>query len=99
MSAPRGKRAGAQDDVPDGADAGLAQALETRVAPRTSCGGRPTAIAPRLTFATSLGIEDCVVIDMIARARLPIDLFTLDTGLLFPETYALWEQHRSSATA
>ena len=44
----------------------------------------------RLTFATSLGIEDCVVTDMIARRRLPLDLFTLDTGLLFPETYTLW---------
>jgi phosphoadenosine phosphosulfate reductase len=48
--------------------------------------------APRLTFAASLGLEDCVVIDMIARAGLPIDLFTLDTGLLFPETYALKER-------
>src|SRR4029453_9903216 len=48
--------------------------------------------APRLTFATSLGIEDCVVTDLIARARLPIDLFTLDTGLLFPESYALWNR-------
>jgi phosphoadenylyl-sulfate reductase (thioredoxin) len=46
--------------------------------------------APRLTFATSLGIEDCVVTDLIARRGLPIQLFTLDTGLLFPETYALW---------
>ena len=46
--------------------------------------------APKLTFATSLGIEDCVVTDLIARARLPIELFTLDTGLLFPESYALW---------
>ena len=46
--------------------------------------------APRLTFATSLGIEDCIVTDLIARARLPIELFTLDTGLLFPESYALW---------
>jgi phosphoadenylyl-sulfate reductase (thioredoxin) len=45
-----------------------------------------------LTFATSLGIEDCVVTDMIARQGLPIDLFTLDTQLLFPETYALWER-------
>jgi phosphoadenosine phosphosulfate reductase len=44
---------------------------------------------PGLTFATSLGIEDCVVTDLIARQSLPIDLFTLDTGLLFPETYAL----------
>lgn len=48
-----------------------------------------TRYAPSLTFAASLGLEDCVVIDMIGRARLPIDIFTLDTGLLFPETYAL----------
>jgi phosphoadenylyl-sulfate reductase (thioredoxin) len=48
--------------------------------------------APRLTFATSLGIEDCIVTALIARARLPIDLFTLDTGLLFPESYALWSR-------
>jgi len=46
----------------------------------------------KLTFATSLGIEDCVVTDMIARQSLPVALFTLDTGLLFPETYALKEQ-------
>ena len=45
--------------------------------------------APRLTFAASLGLEDCAVIDLIGRASLPIDLFTLDTGLLFPETYEL----------
>src|SRR5215510_10017376 len=48
--------------------------------------------APRLTFATSLGIEDCVVTDLIARAGLPIEIFTLDTGLLFPESYALWSR-------
>jgi phosphoadenylyl-sulfate reductase (thioredoxin) len=33
-----------------------------------------------------------VVTDMIARQGLPVDLFTLDTQLLFPETYRLWEQ-------
>src|SRR5262245_55245096 len=49
----------------------------------------------RLTFATSLGIEDCVVTDMIARQGLSIDLFTLDTQLLFPETYKLWEEIES----
>lgn len=48
--------------------------------------------APRLTFATSLGIEDCVVTDLIARASLPVQLFTLDTGLLFAESYALWNR-------
>jgi len=45
--------------------------------------------APKLTFATSLGLEDVVLLDMIAKQSLPIDLFTLDTGLLFPEAYEL----------
>src|SRR4026207_1676888 len=48
--------------------------------------------AARLTLATSLGVEDCVVTDLIARAGLPVQLFTLDTGLLFPESDALWKQ-------
>lgn len=47
---------------------------------------------PKLTFATGFGAEGCVIIDLIARHQLPIDLFTLDTGVLFPETYALWRQ-------
>lgn len=42
-----------------------------------------------LVFATSLAAEDQVITDMIARSRLPIPLVTLDTGRLFPETYAL----------
>jgi len=48
--------------------------------------------APRLTFATGFGIEGCAIIDMVARAALPVDLFTLDTGLLFPETYEVWRR-------
>ena len=47
---------------------------------------------PRLTFATGFGAEGCVLIDLIARARLPIDVFSLDTGVLFPETYELWRR-------
>ena len=47
---------------------------------------------PRLTFATGFGAEGCVIIDLIGRHKLPIDIFTLDTGVLFPETYALWKQ-------
>lgn len=46
--------------------------------------------APRLTFATGFGVEGCVILHLIAKERLPVDVFTLDTGLLFPETYALW---------
>jgi phosphoadenylyl-sulfate reductase (thioredoxin) len=47
---------------------------------------------PRVSFATGFGAEGCVLIDMVARHGLPIELFTLDTGVLFPETYALWRR-------
>lgn len=47
---------------------------------------------PRMTFATGFGVEGCCLIDMVGRNKLPIDLFTLDTGLLFPETYDLWKR-------
>ena len=47
---------------------------------------------PRITFATGFGVEGCALIDVIARHALPIDLFTLDTGLLFPETLDLWRR-------
>jgi len=46
--------------------------------------------APRLAFATGFGPEGLVLFDLIARHRLDVDIFTLDTGLLFPETYRLW---------
>ena len=49
-------------------------------------------LGEKLTFATGFGAEGCVIIDLIARNHLPIDIFSLDTGLLFPETYALWRQ-------
>ena len=49
-------------------------------------------IGPKLTFATGFGAEGCVIIDLIARNNLPVDVFTLDTGLLFPETYDLWKR-------
>jgi phosphoadenosine phosphosulfate reductase len=42
-----------------------------------------------LTFATSLGEEDQVITDMIAKAAPGIGIFTLDTGRLFAESYEL----------
>jgi thioredoxin-dependent adenylylsulfate APS reductase len=51
-----------------------------------------TAHFSRVSLATGFGAEGCVLIDMAARHRLPIDLFTLDTGLLFPETHDLWRR-------
>lgn len=47
------------------------------------------AFGARLTFATSLGEEDQVITDMIAKVAPDIEIFTLDTGRLFPETYDL----------
>lgn len=45
--------------------------------------------AGRIVQATSLGAEDMVVTDLIARHRLPIAIATLDTGRLHDETVAL----------
>ena len=43
----------------------------------------------KLTFASSLGEEDQVITDMIAGVAPDIEIFTLDTGRLFQETYEL----------
>ena len=47
---------------------------------------------PRIGFATGFGPEGCVLVDLIGRHHLPVRVFTLDTGLLFPETHALWRR-------
>lgn len=49
----------------------------------------------RLTMATGFGVEGAVLIDLSAREDLTIDVFTLDTGLFFPETYAFWKRLES----
>jgi phosphoadenosine phosphosulfate reductase len=51
------------------------------------------AYAPAV-FASSFGAEDMVVLDLIARARLPIRVFTLDTGRLPQETHDLIHRAR-----
>lgn len=43
-------------------------------------------------FSTSFGIEDQVITHLIGQQPLPITLFTLDTGRLFPETYSVWSR-------
>lgn len=48
----------------------------------------------RITFASSLGEEDQVLTDMIARFAPDIEIFTLDTGRLFEETYTLLDKTR-----
>jgi phosphoadenosine phosphosulfate reductase len=41
-------------------------------------------------FSTSFGLEDQAITHIIASAGLPVSIFTLDTGRLFPETYSTW---------
>lgn len=47
----------------------------------------------RIVFSTSFGIEDQVITHAIFNQKLKnIEAFTLDTGRLFPETYATWDK-------
>ena len=45
-----------------------------------------------VTFSTSLGLEDQLITHEIAVTHLPISIFTLDTGRLFEQTYALLQK-------
>jgi len=46
----------------------------------------------KIKFSTSLGQEDQVLTDIIARHRLDIQVFTIDTGRLFNESYDTLEK-------
>ncbi len=48
-----------------------------------------------VTFANSLGAEDMVLTDLIARHKLDITMFSLDTGRLPQETYDLMQEVRT----
>jgi len=43
-----------------------------------------------VTFSSSFSFEDQVITHEILDDHLPVKIFTLDTGRLFPETYAVW---------
>ena len=49
------------------------------------------ALAPA-TFSSSFGAEDMVLLDLIRQHQLGISIFTLDTGRLPAETYALMQK-------
>jgi phosphoadenosine phosphosulfate reductase len=48
------------------------------------------AVKGRLVFTTSLGIEDQALTHAIRQQDLDVEIATLDTGRLFPETYDVW---------
>ncbi|HMU45408.1 MAG TPA: phosphoadenylyl-sulfate reductase [Chitinophagaceae bacterium] len=45
-----------------------------------------------VVFSSSLGQEDLVLTDIIAKNNLPVKIFTIDTGRLFNESYELLER-------
>ncbi|RKR83117.1 phosphoadenosine phosphosulfate reductase [Mucilaginibacter gracilis] len=51
-----------------------------------------TLFAGKIIFSTSFGWEDQVISHIIFANKLPIKVFTLETGRLFPETYYVWNR-------
>lgn len=66
-----------------------ALALDTAMAGTDDLVGRIKAVREsiegRVSFSTSLGLEDQAILHAIAKSGAAIDVFTLDTGRLFPE--------------
>ncbi len=46
----------------------------------------------KTTFSSSFSFEDQVITHLILSENIPISIFTLDTGRLFPETYSVWSR-------
>jgi phosphoadenosine phosphosulfate reductase len=69
----------------------LAQALDAELAalPLEGMLAKVASLQGRAVFTTSLGIEDQVITAAIGEHRLGIDVVTLETGRLFPQTVSL----------
>lgn len=50
------------------------------------------ALSGRIVFTHGFGVEGQLIFHWLCEQELDIDVVTLDTGRLFPETYALWAQ-------
>ncbi len=81
--------------------AGGRQPVAAAAVPEAAAGGPAARTASALALlrdaaalgaarlSTSFGAEDMVLLDLVARERLPVEIFTLDTGRLHEETYRL----------
>ena len=73
----------------------LVDLLEPRLAPLDLAHRLTLArevIPGRIVFTTSFGLEDQWITHTIFTLGLDVEIATLDTGRLFPETYDLWER-------
>jgi len=48
----------------------------------------------KVIFSTSFGLEDQIITHVLATEKLNVEIFTLDTGRMFPETYSTWNRTR-----
>lgn len=81
----RGSEAGGGTATLAGPSAGLEDAAAEEVVERML-----ERFHPRLYVAASFQKETAVMMDMVLRVEPEARFFTLDTGVLFPETYAAW---------
>lgn len=63
--------------------------LDLKIAQATSLLNEIAKEFSPAVFANSLGAEDMVLTDLILRQKIDLDIFSLDTGRLPPETYTL----------
>jgi phosphoadenosine phosphosulfate reductase len=66
----------------------LAEELEAKD-PQDICAWALDTFGSRVALASSFGVEDMCLIDMLVRTTPSPRVFYLDTGVLFPETYTL----------
>jgi phosphoadenosine phosphosulfate reductase len=63
-----------------------------RLGPRERLAALRRNLDGRIVFTHGFGIEGQLIFHCICEADLDIEAVTLDTGRLFPETYALWAE-------
>lgn len=64
----------------------------TRLAPAARLAELRRALTGRIVFTHGFGLEGQLIFHWLCELDLDIDVVTLDTGRLFPETYALWAE-------
>src|ERR1700691_3254653 len=83
----------------DGADSAGSAAIGIELAKKFGgldlfgrLGAIRSQLAGRVVFTTSFGLEDQAIAHAIFSQDLAIDVATLDTGRLFPETHEVWAE-------
>lgn len=72
-----------------GVDTPLSDSLRQKVLRLKTLLRRIETVFRPAAFASSFGVEDMVLLDLIAECAREIEVFTIDTGRLPPETHAL----------